>query len=78
MEIAEPEIKHEEILILEDGDFNPDNVCIVTGAGSGIGRATAIAAAANQLMVMGLDIDEKGGTKTQRLSREMGGQMIFI
>ena len=78
MDISEPEIKRDEILILDDGNFNPDNVCIVSGAGTGIGRATAIAAAANNLFVAGLDYNEEEGTKTQRLAREMGGQMIFI
>jgi hypothetical protein len=52
--------------------------CIVTGAGTGIGRATAIAAAANNLMTVGLDINEKEGKKTQKIARDMGGQMIFI
>ena len=78
MDIKEPEIKRDEILILGDNHFNPDNVCIVTGAGTGIGRATAIAMAANNLMVVGLDINEEEGEKTQKLAREMGGQMIFI
>jgi 3-hydroxybutyrate dehydrogenase len=77
-DIREPEIKREDILRLDDGDFNPGNVCIVTGAASGIGRAVSIAAAANNLMVVGLDVDEKGGKKTQTLARKMGGQMIFI
>jgi 3-hydroxybutyrate dehydrogenase len=53
-------------------------VCIVTGAGTGIGRATAIAAAVNNLMTVGLDINEKEGKKTQKMARDMGGQMIFI
>jgi 3-hydroxybutyrate dehydrogenase len=53
-------------------------VCIVTGAGTGIGRATAIAAAANKLMTVGLDINEEEGKKTQKMARDMGGQMIFI
>jgi 3-hydroxybutyrate dehydrogenase len=76
--INEPEIKRNDILILNDKDFNPRNVCIVTGAASGIGRATCVAAAANNLMVVGLDVDEKNGEKTQALARKMGGQMIFL
>ena len=78
MDIREPEIKREEILFLPDDQFNPDHVCIVTGAGTGIGRATAIAAAANNLMAVGLDINETEGKRTQKMAREMGGQMIFI
>jgi 3-hydroxybutyrate dehydrogenase len=78
MEVKEPEIKYEEILILQDEHFNPDNVCIVSGSGTGIGRAVAVAAAANKLMTVGLDISEEEGKKTQGIAREMGGQMIFI
>jgi len=78
MDIREPEIKREDILILEDDHFNTNNVCIVTGAGTGIGRATAIAAAANKLMTVGLDVNEEEGVKTQKMAREMGGQMIFV
>lgn len=78
MDIHEPQIKKEEILCLADDNFNQENVCIVTGAGSGIGRATALAASANKLTVVGLDIDETEGKKTERLAREMGGRMNFI
>ena len=78
VDISEPKIKKDDVLILSDPDFNVNNVCLVTGAGGGIGRATAIAAAANKLMTVGLDIDEKEGQKTQRLARDLGGQMIFI
>ena len=39
MDIREPQIRRKEILILEDDYFNTHNVCIVTGAGTGIGRA---------------------------------------
>jgi 3-hydroxybutyrate dehydrogenase len=74
----EPDILLEDILILKDNNFNHDNVCLVTGAGTGIGRATAIAAAANKLMTVGLDINEEEGKKTQSLARELGGQMIFL
>lgn len=78
MEIREPEINPDQILTFRDEDFCVQNVCIVTGAGTGIGRATAIAAAANQLMTVGLDINEKEGKKTQKMARDLGGQMIFM
>lgn len=78
VDISEPRIRIDDVLVLSDPDFNVNNVCLVTGAGGGIGRATAIAAAANNLMTVGLDIDEKEGQKTQRLARDLGGQMIFI
>ena len=78
MEIKEPEIERNEILFLQDEHFNPENVCIVSGSGTGIGRATAIAASANNLMTVGLDVNEAEGEKTQKLARELGGQMIFI
>ena len=74
----EPKIEKEEILLLKDHNFNTQNVCIVSGAGTGIGRATAIAAAANQLMTVGLDINAEEGHKTEKMAREMGGRMFFI
>ncbi|MGB6067424.1 MAG: SDR family NAD(P)-dependent oxidoreductase, partial [Desulfomonilaceae bacterium] len=78
MDISEPRIAREDILILVDDDFNLRNVCIVSGAGTGIGRATAVAAAANNLMTVGLDINREAGKRTQEMAREMGGQMVFI
>jgi 3-hydroxybutyrate dehydrogenase len=78
MDIREPEIKREEILILTDDDFREENVCIVTGAASGIGRATSVAAAVNGLLTVGLDIDEKGGEDTVGMVNKIGGRMTFI
>ena len=78
MQIKEPTIERDDVLVLQDDRFNPENVCIVTGSGTGIGRAVSIAAATNNLMTVGLDVDAAEGKKTQRLARDMGGQMIFI
>jgi 3-hydroxybutyrate dehydrogenase len=78
MIITEPEIKHEDILILDDEHFNTNNICIVTGSGSGIGRALAIAAAANNLLVVGVDINEEGSRNTQKIVQKIGGRMFFI
>lgn len=78
MDLREPEIQKDEILLLQDSNFNADNICIVTGCGTGIGRAVAIAASANKLMTVGLDINEKEGKKTQKIARDMGGQMIYL
>jgi 3-hydroxybutyrate dehydrogenase len=59
-ELTTPELTPDDVLTLEDPYFTPDTVAIVTGAASGIGRATAIALAVNGLTVVGADIDEEG------------------
>lgn len=74
----EPQIKKDEILFLDDPDFKRDNVCIVTGAGSGIGRGLAVAAAANGLMTIGLGRRAAAGEETVKIARKVGGEMVFI
>jgi 3-hydroxybutyrate dehydrogenase len=78
MDITEPKIRKEEILVLSDNNFNSQNVSIVTGAATGIGRATAVAMAANKLLIVGLDINEAEGEQTKKMAEEMGGEMVFI
>jgi 3-hydroxybutyrate dehydrogenase len=78
VDTQEPKITREEILFLQDENFNSKNVCVVTGAGTGIGRATAVAAAANNLMTVGLDINAEEGDKTFKMIKEIGGEMVFI
>jgi 3-hydroxybutyrate dehydrogenase len=78
VDTQEPKITRQEILFLRDENFNSKNVCVVTGAGTGIGRATAVAAAANNLMTVGLDINAEEGNKTCKMVDEIGGKMVFI
>lgn len=78
MEIQEPKIGMDDILKLNDPEFKPANVCIVTGCGSGIGRAVAIAAAANGLMVVGADMNADGAGETLQMARAAGGLMEVV
>jgi 3-hydroxybutyrate dehydrogenase len=78
VDTREPKITREEILFLQDENFSSKNVCVVTGAGTGIGRATAVATAANNLMTVGLDINAEEGDKTCKMIKEIGGEMVFI
>ncbi len=78
MEIAEPVIRREDILVLDDAEFNSGNVCIVTGAASGIGRATAVAASVNNLLTVALDINESEGERTRQMAEDLGGKLVFV
>jgi 3-hydroxybutyrate dehydrogenase len=77
-ELQEPEIKIEDILVVKDKYFHSRHVAIVTGAASGIGRATAIALGINGLTVIGTDINEEGGKETVKIADKLGGRVIFI
>lgn len=77
-DIREPKIKKEEILVVKDKYFRNKNVAIVTGASSGVGRATAIALAVNGLTVVGTDVAVEGGKETSKMAEELGGEVVFI
>jgi 3-hydroxybutyrate dehydrogenase len=58
--IEPPELSAEDVLRVDDDRFAPETTAIVTGAASGIGRATALALAVNGCTVVATDVDEDG------------------
>lgn len=55
-----------------------DKVSLITGAASGMGRATAILFAREGSKVVATDVDEAGGQKTIDLIHEMGADALFV
>ena len=55
-----------------------DKVAIITGAGSGIGKATAELFAAEGAKVIISDINEKNGTETVDEIKKKGGEAFFV
>lgn len=53
-------------------------VAIITGAASGIGRASALLFAAEGARVVAADVDEAGGAATVRRAKESGGEATFV
>ena len=57
--------------------FN-EKVVLITGAASGIGRGAALAFAEKGAIVVGSDINEKGGAETVATIKAAGGKATFI
>lgn len=53
-------------------------IALITGAGSGIGRATALAFAAVGAAVVVSDVHETGGQETVALVEQAGGEAFFV
>src|SRR5215207_9842496 len=53
-------------------------VAFVTGAGSGIGRATALAFAREGASVVAADASEQGNQETVRMIEELGGRVLAV
>jgi NAD(P)-dependent dehydrogenase (short-subunit alcohol dehydrogenase family) len=55
-----------------------NKVCLVTGASSGLGRATAVLLAKEGAALMLADMDEKGGAETVALAKKAGARADFL
>ena len=53
-------------------------VALITGGGSGIGRATAIAFGREGANVAIADYNQEGGEQTVRMIKHAGGEALFI
>lgn len=60
------------------GKLMQDKVGIITAAGLGIGRASALTFAAEGAKVVVSDFNDEAGEETVRLIKEAGGEAIFI
>jgi 15-hydroxyprostaglandin dehydrogenase (NAD) len=65
-------VKREEAMKLED------KVAVVSGGGSGIGRAAVLALAERGAKIVVADIDDRGGRQTVDMVGEKGGTAVFI
>ncbi len=77
-ELQEPLIWQDDVLVIKDKNFISQNVAIVTGAASGVGRAVAIALAVNGLKVVGTDLNVDGGKLTVERAKMLGGEVVFV
>ncbi|MFT5711107.1 MAG: NAD(P)-dependent dehydrogenase (short-subunit alcohol dehydrogenase family) [Halioglobus sp.] len=59
-------------------DIKPGQVAVITGAGSGIGRALALACAARGMHVLAADIEQSVADNTAAKVRELGAKALAM
>ncbi|MBS9802239.1 MULTISPECIES: SDR family NAD(P)-dependent oxidoreductase [Bacillus cereus group] len=55
-----------------------NKIAVITGAGSGIGRASSLKLASNGATVVLVDFNQETGEETLKLVKEQGGEGIFV
>src|SRR5690348_16663589 len=53
-------------------------IAIITGAGSGMGRAAALVFARHGARVVVSDVNDQGGAKTVAMVEAAGGQAVYV
>lgn len=79
-EVTPPSVRRDDVIEVDDDRYELGSVAVVTGAASGIGRATAIAAAVNGLTVVAADIDAAGldETASRAKSLDSSGSVVTV
>jgi 3-hydroxybutyrate dehydrogenase len=70
-DLTPPEPTPDDFLILDDPWLTSDDVAIVTGGASGIGRATTLGLAMNGVTVVSTDMDEDGLAETADVAEDL-------
>ena len=55
-----------------------DKVAFITGAGSGVGRATALIFAKEGAKIIAADVDPNAGNETVDIVKHQGGDAVFV